>query len=103
MHVLTAGGLCGAAYSVMDFACTGLAAHLKNKFTKITSSEVPFHSIVNTYLIFFYSLSSELPLSCFQTGVLSFCYVFVYLERFPQAWQCAPWLLMVLHMYAICS
>lgn len=65
MHVLT-GGPCGAAYSVMDFACTGLAAHLKNKLKKkITSSEVPFHSLVNTYLTSFCSLSSELPLSCF--------------------------------------
>lgn len=48
VHVLTTGGPCGAPYSVMDFACTGLAVHLKNKFKKITSSEVPFHSILNT-------------------------------------------------------
>lgn len=59
VHVLIAGGPFGAAYSVTDFACTGLAAHLQknpnqNKIKKFTP-ELPFHWIVNTYLIFFYS------------------------------------------------
>lgn len=36
VHVLKAGGPFGAAYSVMDFACTGLAAHLQKKKTKTT-------------------------------------------------------------------
>lgn len=62
VHVLMAGGPFGAAYSVMDFACTGLAAHLQKKKKKKSHLLNSLSTVL--YILTWFSfilLSSGLP------------------------------------------
>lgn len=74
VHVLTTGGPCGAPYSVMDFACTGLAVHLKNKFKKN-------HIFWSSFSLYFKYLADFLLLFIFWVTpvlLLVWCSIFLW-------------------------